>query len=40
MNNIPEKDRSILRPLAEEQAKIAALPVQRETAAAWLYSAN
>ena len=35
MNNIPEKDRSILRQLAEEQAKIAALPVQRETAAAW-----
>ncbi|MDD5677214.1 MAG: hypothetical protein PHW60_04380 [Kiritimatiellae bacterium] len=35
MKDIPEKDRSILRQLAEAQAKVAALPVQRETAAAW-----
>lgn len=35
MKDIPEKDRNILRQLAEAQAKVAALPVQRETAAAW-----
>lgn len=35
LGKIPEKDRSILRTLAEEVAAIAALPVQRETAELW-----
>ncbi|MGQ9629223.1 MAG: hypothetical protein ACUVXI_02780 [bacterium] len=33
--NIPEKDRSILRRLAERVAEIASLPVNREKAAEW-----
>ena len=33
--NVPARDRDILRRLAEEQAKIAALPVHREKAELW-----
>ena len=33
--NIPEKDRSILRELAEKQAEIASLPVNKERAVEW-----
>ena len=33
--NIPEKDRSILRGLAEKQAEIASLPVNKERVAEW-----
>jgi hypothetical protein len=32
---IPEKDRAILKNLAERVAEIAALPIQKQTAAAW-----
>lgn len=35
MTEISQKDRDILRGLAEEQAKIAALPVQKERAELW-----
>lgn len=35
MKRIPEKERDILRKLAEAQAGIAALPIQRETEAEW-----
>ena len=33
--NLPEKDRSILRELAEKQAEIASLPVNRERVVEW-----
>lgn len=35
MINLPQKDQEILKRLAEEQAKIAALPVQKEKAELW-----